>query len=124
MRRQMGGVHGALLRGLKRLLSLDAGLAALPGGEVPAMVVEEMETEPWASVTFAGWRHRIELRLEGDGQAVEAAVERAGALIERADLTLPGHLLAEIAVTGADSRWLDGGQMATCLTIEALTVGT
>jgi len=77
---------------------------------------ESLASRPWASITFAGERHRLGLCLPGPG--AEAAVETfLDGLAER-DFALRGHILADIeAVSVACDA---DGQMR--LQIEALTV--
>jgi hypothetical protein len=56
----------------------------------------------WASVTFAGARHRVELRFEG-AEAVDAG-ERFIALLPEHEFALPGHLVADAALTEVSHR--------------------
>ena len=71
----------------------------------------------WRSLTFAGERHQIDLRVPApDSRAV---VERMCAGLEEAEFSIPGIIVADIAIAGSPSRLLDG---STSLTIEALTV--
>src|SRR5690606_40953640 len=56
----------------------------------------------WASVTFAGARHRIELAFEG-AEAVEAG-ELFIALLPEHEFALPGQLVADAAVTEVEHR--------------------
>lgn len=76
---------------------------------------EVLASRPWASITFSGERHRLTLRIGGDGAAAAADAFLDG-LAER-EFELRGHILADIAVV-ADMREDDG----TRLTLEALTV--
>lgn len=77
--------------------------------------VEGIVSRPWASVTFAGERHALRLRLVGAeaGAAADVFLER---LSER-EFELPGHLVADIVLV-ARQRGADGER----LTLEALTV--
>jgi hypothetical protein len=72
-------------------------------------------SRPWASITFSGERHRLDLRLSGTdaGKAADAFLD---GLSER-EFDLRGHVLADVALVG-DVR--DGDSV--CLTLEALTV--
>lgn len=79
--------------------------------------VEEMASQSWASVTFSGERHRLGLRLHGEG-AGAAADSFAAGLSER-QFALRGHILADIALV-SDDRGEDGSWAR--LTLEALTV--
>jgi hypothetical protein len=74
-------------------------LAELAQGH--AQVLTHHETA-WASVTFAGTRHRIELAFEG-AEAV-AAGESFIALLPEHEFALPGQLVADAAVLAVDHR--------------------
>jgi hypothetical protein len=74
-------------------------LAELAQGH--AQVLTQNETA-WASVTFAGTRHRIELAFEGT-EAV-AAGESFIALLPEHEFALPGQLVADAAVLEVDHR--------------------
>jgi hypothetical protein len=67
----------------------------------PGLLVLASRSEPWASVTFTGARH--ELTCEG-------APDLKG--IEEAELTLPGHVVADVHATRSGGR----------ICIEALTI--
>jgi hypothetical protein len=54
----------------------------------------------WASITFAGARHRLELDFQG-AAAVEAGETFIATLAEH-EFTIPGHLVAEATVIAAD----------------------
>ena len=76
----------------EQLLDLARGQAAVLGHEEKA----------WASVTFAGARHRLELAFEG-AEAV-AAGELFVAFLPEHEFALPGQLVADAAVTAVDHR--------------------
>ncbi len=78
----------------------------------PAEIPESRE-RPWASVTFTGARHWVALSV-GPARADEIA-----AMLPDHEFDLPGHLVADIAVTGTR---VDGDR--TVIEIEALTVET
>lgn len=54
----------------------------------------------WASITFAGARHRVELVFEG-AEAVEAG-ECFIAFLPEHEFAIPGQLVADAAVTEVD----------------------
>jgi hypothetical protein len=56
----------------------------------------------WASVTFSGTRHRVELAFEGT-EAVEAG-ERFIALLPEHEFAIPGQLVADATVVEVDHR--------------------
>ncbi len=68
---------------------------------------------PWASVTFTGARHWFALSIG------PARAEAVTALLPDYEFEIPGHLVADIVVTGTRP---DGDRII--LDIEALTVET
>ncbi|HEY0111717.1 MAG TPA: hypothetical protein VGB59_01060 [Allosphingosinicella sp.] len=59
-------------------------------------VLEEIRSRGWASVTFAGARHQLAFRLEGDGAEAEAGRFLSG--LEAAEFDLRGHILADVSL--------------------------
>ena len=94
--------------------------------EKPTVIVEDMVSTDWASITFAGLCHVIALRLEGDRDVVAAAVARLADDLGDADLPIAGHFVAEIAVTAVEAAQpiaaVSTMHCAQRLRIEALTV--
>jgi hypothetical protein len=74
-------------------------LCDLAGGR--AQVLAHSETA-WASVTFSGARHRVELAFEGT-EAIEAG-ECFIALLPEHEFTIPRHLVADATVVEVDHR--------------------
>jgi len=74
------------------LLGLAAGKAA----------IVRHEEKSWASVTFAGTRHRLVLEFDG-AEAVEAG-ELFIAFLPGHEFALPGQLVADAAVTEVEHR--------------------
>jgi len=66
-----------------------------------AQVLAHIETA-WASATFSGTRHRVELRFEG-AEAIEAG-ETFIALLPEHEFAIPGHLVADATVVEVDHR--------------------
>lgn len=60
------------------------------------------QEKSWASITFAGTRHRLELLFEG-AEAV-AAGELFIAYLPEHEFDLPGRLVADATVTDVDHR--------------------
>ena len=58
-----------------------------------AMIVCATDERSWASATFAGVRHRIDLQVDQD-----ATTDDWLARLPEADLPLRGHLVAELTV--------------------------
>jgi hypothetical protein len=104
--------------GLQTLLSpnsstaerLREALCALAGGH--GVVVRQSE-RAWASVTFEGARHTVELAFEGP-EAAEAGEAFIAALPDH-EFAIPGQLVAEATVTEADHRLAPEPRLAvTC----------
>lgn len=55
----------------------------------------------WASITFAGTRHQVDMLFEGD-EAVEAG-ECLIAFLPEHEFAIPGQLVADAAITEVDS---------------------
>lgn len=80
-----------------------------------APTLAERTSRGWASVTFAGERHRLRLRLEGPAAAAAADAFAAG--LDEREFRLRGHVLADIALARRDMH-----RGAVELSLEALTV--
>lgn len=77
-----------------------------------AATIASHSEKSWASITFAGARHRIELLFDG-AAAVEAGEQLIACLPDH-EFTIPGQLVAEATVIAVDHR-LDAAQMrVTC----------
>lgn len=66
-----------------------------------AAILSHLE-KSWASVTFAGARHRFELQFDG-GEAAEAG-EMFIAFLPEHEFAIPGHLVVDAAVTTVEHR--------------------
>lgn len=64
-----------------------------------ARITRHSETN-WASITFAGTRHRFEMRFEGT-EAVEAG-ENFIALLPEHEFAIPGQLIADAVIIAVD----------------------
>ncbi len=96
--------------------------SALLGGLAAAfpdhrLTVEDVRSRSWASATFAGARHEVCMRVDGEGAA--EATDRFLANLSDAEFDLRGHIVADIALVSDERR---DGEDAVTLTIEALTV--
>jgi hypothetical protein len=107
MKIAMSPAAGALLR----------ALAARAGVDRNRILLSDVHSTDWQSLTFAGERHQIALRVTGHESA--DLVRRMCDGLEDAEFSIPGLLVADIAVAGPPRRALDG---ATELTVEALTI--
>jgi hypothetical protein len=90
-----------LQRGPRRTASerLREALQALARGQ--ALITAHSE-KSWASITFAGTRHRIDLAFDGQ-EAIEAG-ERFIAYLPEHEFAIPKQLVADAAVTSVDHR--------------------
>jgi len=102
--KRRGDAHRMLLRALQDRAR----------GDGKAEVISA-HSEAWASATFCGLRHRLTLRIDGTSAGDRAA--RLADELEAIEFQLPGHLVADIALTGRHET-ADG----VSLEIEALTV--
>ena len=71
----------------------------------------------WQSLTFIGERHQLELRIPGP--EADSLAERLTNGLADAEFTVPGHIVADIALS-ADPRHSADGSIG--LQIEALTI--
>jgi hypothetical protein len=76
---------------------LRDALVSLAGGHSEVLRHHE---KPWASITFEGARHTLELRFVGP-EAV-AAGETLVAELPEHEFAVPGHIVADATVTAVD----------------------
>jgi hypothetical protein len=107
MKIAMSPAAGALLR----------ALIARSGAGRNRILLTDVHSTDWQSLTFAGERHQIALRVTGADSG--AIVRRMCDGLEDAEFSIPGLLVADIGVAGSPRRALDG---ATELNVEALTI--
>ena len=94
---------------------LERAIRGAFAGFAGAVEVDEVASRPWVSLTFAGARHRLGVRIAGQTAGVAASAFLAG--LEEREFALHGHILADIALV---EEVRDGG--GARLTLEALTV--
>jgi len=81
------------------------------------ILLSDIYSVDWRSLTFTGERHELELRIPGpDSRHV---VERMCDGLEDAEFSIPGVIVADIALVKPPTLGPDG---STTITIEALTV--
>ena len=117
MRTQCNHVHAAVLRALAVIAGSDSA-----DRQKPAMIVEAVRSEDWASVTFVGATHVIELRLEGDADVVAAACARLIAQIADHDIPVAGQIVADIAIALSSRATHPDNIVAQSLTVNLLTI--
>lgn len=96
------------------LLRVLIGRAGVPRNRI---LLSDAQSVDWRSLTFTGERHELDLRVPGPDSG--AVVNRMCRGLEDFEFSIPGVIVADIAVVGAPTAALDG---STSLTIEALTV--
>jgi hypothetical protein len=107
MKMAMSQAGGALVR----------VLIARAGVERNRILLTDVQSVDWQSLTLSGERHLIGFRVTGRDSAKIA--ERMCAGLEDAEFSIPGLIVADIALAKAPRSAPDG---ATELMIEALTV--
>ena len=114
-------------RGIHHRLAGDPGWRAFSGHwrlpVSPRLI--RLETKPWQSATFDGWRFEftLEARLPGHAEAAAPLLcDRLCAALHDADLPLPGQVVIELnAINTVIEAQAKGA--ATCrVTFNALTV--
>lgn len=81
------------------------------------ILLSEIQSVDWQSLTFAGERHVISLRIPApDAETIVGMVVNG---IEDAEFWIPGLIVADIGVCTAPARATDG---SVTVAIEALTV--
>jgi hypothetical protein len=123
MRSRLSDPQAQLLRVLRTRVGPDPWIAT-PGASdgPPALVLESFEAEPWASLTFSGMRHSVELRLDGATGAVDTVHDDLALWALEPECGLAGHFLAELQITETAREVRDGGRMSLSLRLEALTI--
>ncbi|MFN7400074.1 MAG: hypothetical protein ACK5SX_13690 [Sandaracinobacter sp.] len=134
MRAGLAHANGRIVRALQARLGLACGAASVPAfllgqgagtvgpGSRPLVVIEALHEDPWASLTFSGIRHRVDLRLDGGAQAIDEAMVTLASWPDEAGPLPGGHFLAEVQVTETAREVGEGGRMILCLRLDALTI--
>ena len=81
------------------------------------ILLSDVYSVDWRSLTFTGERHELELRIAGPDSGIIA--DRMCAGLEDAEFSIPGVIVADIALAGPPAFAADG---SATITIEALTV--
>lgn len=112
MRPLMTGAHGALLRALEKYFDTERER------NLPGLRIEGLRSESWASVTFSGHRHHLDLAL---GVTQEAALDGLISTLSSAELVVPGHFVADVTLIAREwQRTADGRRIR--LSFEILTI--
>ena len=81
------------------------------------ILLTEIASADWQSLTFTGERHQMSLRVTGADSREAVELMRSG--LEDAEFSIPGLLVADIGILSGPRGGFDG---STELTIEALTI--
>ena len=103
----MSAAAAALLRAL-------IARAGIPRDRI---LLTDVRSTDWQSLTLVGERHQLHLRIAGENSF--GAAQRMCADLEDAEFHIHGHIVADIALVGEPARADDG---STALAIEALTI--
>jgi hypothetical protein len=107
MRLAMSPAAAGLLRSLLRRGGVDRD----------RILLTEYRSTDWQSLTFIGEQHKIRLRIPAP-DAPEIVARLVNGLGD-CEFSIPGHVVADIAVEGDPEKQPDG---SVVLTLEALTV--
>lgn len=97
--------------------NLLRALIARSGATRDRILLTEVSSVDWQSLTFMGERH-FALRVCGPDSG--EVVRRMCGGLEDAEFSIPGQIVADVTVFGKPVREPDG---STSITIEALTIG-
>ena len=107
MRIAMSPAAAGLLRSLLNRAGVDRD----------RILLTEFRSTDWQSLTFIGEQHKIRLRIPApDAPEIVARLVNG---LEDCEFSIPGHVVADIAVAGEPERHPDG---SIGLSLEALTV--
>lgn len=97
--------------------ALVRALLARAGGDRNRILLREVRSVDWQSLTFIGERHRISLRVTGPEARAVACRMTEG--IEDADFRIAGHFVADVVSVGEPLGDADG---SVSVELEVLTV--
>jgi hypothetical protein len=96
------------------LLRALVGRAGVPRDRI---LLSDLRSVDWQSLTFTGERHQISLRIADPHS--DAIARRLTHGLEDAEFVIPGQIVADIAINEGPELQRDG---STELAIEALTI--
>ena len=97
--------------------ALLRALAARSCAPRDRILLSDVRSVDWQSLTFTGERHEIELRVPGPNS--REVVDRMCERLADAEFSIPGVIVADIGVAEGPSLELDG---STTVKFEALTI--
>ena len=92
-------------------------LVGRSGAPRDMILLSDVQSVDWQSLTFAGERHEIDLRVRGPNS--REIIDRMCHRLEDAEFSIAGVVVADIGVANGPSLALDG---STAVKIEALTI--
>lgn len=101
----------------KAAAGLLRALLSRAGEERARILLTELRSTDWQSLTFVGERHQLCFSICGPGAA--DLLERVTAGLEDAEFRIAGQVVADIAVEGRPVHEADG---SISFAIEALTI--
>ena len=110
-------IQAAILRAIATIVETD-----MSDRVKPTLIVEAMQSTDWASATFVGAIHRIDIRLDGTALDVDRAMLRLASRIADCDIPIAGHIVAEIKLETHLRTDMDCNIVAQSLTVNALTI--
>lgn len=99
--------------------ALLRALIAKAGVPRDRILLTEIQSTDWQSLTFIGERHRIHLRIPGPHAALVAGAMCDG--LEDAEFSIPGQIVADITVAEPAAAGADG---SISIVVEALTLAS
>ena len=81
------------------------------------ILLTEFQSTEWQSLTFVGERHQFHFRIAGPNS--NEVVRNLISGLEDAEISVPGHIVADIAVSGQPEVKQDG---SVSVGLEALTI--
>jgi len=97
--------------------NLLRALIARSGVPRDRILLTDVQSTDWQSLTLTGERHQFALRIADPHS--DAVATRMCAGLEDVEFSIPGLIVADIAIVGEPVRAIDG---STSVTIEALTI--
>jgi hypothetical protein len=97
--------------------ALMRALVARSGAPRDRILLSDARSTDWQSLTFTGEHHQLQFRIPAPRSAAFADKMCAG--LEDAEFSLPGVVVADIAIIGRPCTGFDG---STTVAIEALTI--
>lgn len=117
MRNAANHVHAAVLRAVAAITGIDP-----LNREKPALIVESITSQDWASLTFVGATHAIALRLEGDVDTIARMTRCLTARLPDHDIPVAGQIVADITVMCSPVSERAGNIVTQSLTVNLLTI--